>query len=100
METRDTTVIERFKIENGVEMCFCSRHKDYSPCSDHTISRKNPHGYDYYCKQCLYSHRGRTKPQPQSEFEKDSVNRVLISLGYDLNSSLSIHDQFLIKHNL
>lgn len=101
MDTGDSTTIERLKIENGVEMCYCSRHNDYSPCTDHTISRKNPHGYDYCCKKCLYKRRSENKGYYEGTLnEQEEVNRLLSNLGYDLNSSLSVHDQFLIKHNL
>ena len=38
--------------------------------------------------------------ETQSSFEEFLSNELLTELGYDLNSELTVHEQFMIKFNL
>ena len=102
MEARNKSTIERFRVVDGVEMCFCSAHHDFSPCSEHTRANHNPHSYDYKCRKCIREGR-LSKLYPNSdqrETERIMTLHILKSIGYDTESSISIHEQFLTKHHL
>lgn len=71
-------------------------------------------GKDKICKQCaadyMYFRKHGTlvrekKPRVNSaeiriENDEEGTKEVLKRLGYDLNSELTVHQQFMIRHNL
>lgn len=102
MDQRNKSTIVRYKVEDGVELCYCSGHNDYLPCTEHTRANHNPHGYDYKCRKCIRERR-TSKLYPndeQRESERILTNQILKSIGYDPESHLSVHKQFLMKHHL
>lgn len=70
--------------------------------------------YRNICKRCqadnnyfkVHGHLNRTKRQYEAQvstkknIEEETKNEILRILGYDLNGELSVHEQFLQKHNL
>ena len=105
METRDKRTdrkIERHKIEDGVEVCFCSSEGIYKPCEEFTRSKTYEHGYDYRCKECTRT-RAHSIYGSFATIEKeqrDILNKFYRQVGYDPQSPIPIHEQFLIRHDL
>lgn len=53
---------QRKYTQDGVDYCWCTKHKEYSPCTGFTINRRTRHGYSYYCRQCTMNSKiDRTK---------------------------------------
>jgi hypothetical protein len=42
----------------------------------------------------------REAKQTREQFEKLICNELLTDMGYEVNCELSIHEQFMIRHNL
>ena len=86
------------------EFVWCANEKDYILHSE--FETNNLGEYKVYCVKCsnlLYSSREinyAKGAKERSEFIEQQSKKMLISLGYDFNSQFSIHEQFLIKHNL
>lgn len=88
----------RFKIQDGVDLCWCSRHKEYHPCTEFTQSEKI--GYQYNCAEINKSY-SRDRYLGIGNPRDTQITQELLSLiGYVTNTELTIHEQFLIKHNL
>jgi len=93
---------DRYKLVDGIELCFCSGHYDYLPCSEFQRNRGFAHGYNYSCIQCQ-ENGVKSKWGPtikKEENEKLLVNQFLENLGYDLHSPKPVHQQFSEKYNL
>jgi len=77
---------------------FCNGHNDYLPIGEFTIDKRNTSGYSNRCKECIYARRRELsdKPIDVTGFTKT----ILENLGYDTNGSLTVHEQFLLKHGL
>lgn len=89
--------IEKVKFEDDIQVCWCSREQSYKPCSEFS-KRNDGREYQYYCKDCyIYTQSKDYVPIPVEEVKKGS-DELLTKIGYDLQSPLSIHQQFLIKH--
>lgn len=104
MEKRDGNYheIDRHKIVDGVEYCLCSGHGYFLPCSEFGLAKKYHHGYNYRCKECAKNLTPAKwgHAQKKVENEKIELQRVLKVLGYDPTSTIPIHQQFILKHDL
>lgn len=91
--------IDRVVFHNGVKMCWCSYEHQYKPC-DEFSPRKEQHGYQYYCRTCAaeISKNGLVPNIPI--YVREGANELLERIGYDLDSNLTIHQQFLQKHKI
>lgn len=86
---------------NGVDMCWCKRHEAYIECSKFYYRYHN-NMYEYECKECI-SERNRLfklKNKEGKPTEKELKEIFLRACGYDPESKIPIHEQFLIKHDL
>lgn len=105
MEKRDRrteTKLNRYKIEDGIELCFCSSHGEFLPCEEFTKSKTYDHGFEYRCREC-YKNKVPSKygfQQNKRNIEERALNDFLIQCGYDPTSLVPVHEQFLIKHDL
>ncbi len=104
MEERDGNYHElvRHKIIDGVEYCLCSSHGHFLPCTEFSNVNKYYHGYNYRCKDCAKNLTPAQwgSGQKKVENEKMGSQRLLMVLGYDPTSTIPIHQQFLLKHDL
>lgn len=89
--------IERVKIEDGVQVCWCSREQLYKPCSNFTITKDN-HGFTYYCRDCLAEMKLPDYEPEIPIYVRKGADKVLQKIGYKTNSEIPVHQQFLIKH--
>jgi hypothetical protein len=83
---------------DGEYLSWCSH------CEQHlTIKNFSPtnrdHGFTYVCKFCVHK-RDKQKSQERTENPEDLklAHEVLKNIGYNPDSELSIHSQFLLKH--
>lgn len=93
---------ERLIYIDDTEYCWCAGHREYIPASEFARSTKSKTGYGYYCKECR-TDRERKGIVPIAEIQsviKDRSNKMLENLGYDINDTLSVYEQFKRKHNL
>ena len=95
----------RYKVEDGVEFCWCSGHKEYLPCEGFGANSRNKSGKHNYCKECVRMNDRKQKGEPipfgtVNQFVENQKNNILKNLGYDLEGDVSIHQQFLKKHKL
>jgi len=105
MEKRDGRTenrVNRYKVEDGEPLCFCSAHNDFLPCSEFNKSTGYQHGFDYRCRACyklnklsVNGHQGKQRKE-----ERTLLNAFYRSAGYDPESPVPIHHQFLIRHDL
>jgi hypothetical protein len=97
--------IERLKLVDGKPLCWCSVHKDYLPCEEFTPSITYYHGYNFRCRSCDLEIRSEKKRQKILErgpvyTEREILNNFYREIGYDPESPIPIHEQFLIRHDL
>ena len=105
MEKRDGRTynkLTRYKVEDGEPLCFCSAHNDFLPCSEFNRAHYYDHGYDYRCKTCYKENKLsiNRNQEKQREEERTVLNAFYRSAGYDPESPVPIHQQFLIRHDL
>lgn len=105
MEKRDRRLekkIDRYKVVDGQELCYCSSEGIFRPCNEFNRSKTYEHGFDYRCREC-----GRNNVHSlYGSFETiEKENRKILdefyrTCGYDPSSPIPIHEQFLIRHDL
>lgn len=105
MDKRDAAIenkFTRFKVEEGEPLCFCSAHNDFLPCNEFIKSKGYVHGYDYRCKACQKLNKLSVSVllDKQRKQERTLLNEFYRSAGYDPESPVPIHQQFLIRHDL
>ena len=86
------------------EYVWCSREQDYVI---HTEFDFNKNGdYKLFCEKCgelVYDEREinyKKGAQDRNQYVEEQAKIMLKNIGYDFNSDLSVHEQFLIKHKL
>lgn len=92
--------IERIIINNGVQFCYCTLEETYKPCTEFNTRNSESNGFQYYCKECCKLTRSdeyipRIRPN-----ELKLSKLILESIGYNPNSEITIHQQFIKKHSL
>ena len=86
------------------EYVWCSYEKEYLLYSEFETNDKGE--YKQFCIKCseeIYSSRNMNYSmgaQERNQYVEEQSKLMLTRLGYDVNSEFSIHEQFLIKHNL
>lgn len=94
--------IERLKIVDGVSLCWCAGHKDYLPCKEFAPSISWNNGYNYKCVVCTTAKLDERKQKKLEGVipERELLNLFYRQCGYDPESPIPIHEQFLIRHEL
>jgi hypothetical protein len=86
------------------EHVWCSREKDYIHNENFEINKNGE--YKLFCYECgkiMSDERNINYSQGAQDRNKyvEEQSKILLSnIGYDFNSELSVHQQFLMKHNL
>ena len=86
------------------EYIWCSREKEYIHNKEFEINKWGD--YKMFCEKCaglIYEERvnNYTKgSQDRNDYVEQQSKIMLQNIGYDYNSELSVHEQFLIKHKL
>lgn len=105
MEKRDGRTekkIERYKIVDGEELCYCSSEGIFRPCNEFLKCSTYYHGYDYRCRLCAKNKQKSLHGQSvdlEKQYRK-ILNEFYKKCGYDPKSTIPIHEQFLIRHEL
>lgn len=90
------------KLDEDTLLFWCRGCEDYLPFEEFR-QNGSEFGYSTKCFTCEAKRKEapyrNTNPARLSK-EKIISNEILIKLGYDLESELSVHEQFLKKHNL
>lgn len=87
--------------DNDNELVWCSAEGEYKLSSEFDVSENTEHGYMAYCKICRIAYKEKHKDAGKLRVNDDKIisYKILENLGYDFNSELTIHEQFLIKHH-
>jgi hypothetical protein len=86
------------------EYVWCSKEQDYVIYTEFDFNKKGE--YKLFCEKCaeiVYDERVinySQGAQDRNDYVEEQSKIMLQNIGYDYNSELSIHQQFLIKHNL
>ena len=86
------------------EYVWCSKEQDYVIYSEFEINKKGH--YKLFCEKCagvVYQERVINYTQgaeDRNDYVEQQSKIMLQNIGYDYNSELSVHEQFLIKHSL
>jgi two-component SAPR family response regulator len=86
------------------EYVWCSREKEYLHNENFEYNKKGE--YKLFCNECgklLYDERNinyTQGAQDRNQYVEEQSKILLKNIGYDFNSELSIHEQFLIRHRL
>jgi hypothetical protein len=86
------------------EYIWCAREKEYIHNNEFEINKWGD--YKMFCEKCaglIYQERVinySQGAQDRNEYVEEQSKMMLKNMGYDFNSDLSIHQQFLIKHKL
>jgi hypothetical protein len=86
------------------EMVWCSKEKDYIPAVEFELDKNG--NFKMWCIKCatvmaddqrqLYVDCAKAR----KDFDTEQSKMLLRSIGYDTDGDFSVHEQFLIKHNL
>jgi hypothetical protein len=93
--------------ENGLSY-FCSICGKYKPEKDFYKSKRSMFGVETRCKLHFTKREKDSLPGEDSHLKFSRLTKkdflgardLLHLLGYDTNSDVSVHQQFLTKHNL
>jgi len=86
------------------EYIWCAREKEYIHNNEFEINKWGD--YKMFCEKCselIYQERviNYTKgSQDRNDYVEQQSKLMLENIGYDFNSDLTIHEQFLMKHKL
>jgi hypothetical protein len=83
--------------DNDSELCFCKREQTYKPCVEFQKRISRQGGYYNNCRQCDFDAKseGASKRDDNTVIE---TKELLKCIGYNPDSGISIHQQFLKKH--
>jgi hypothetical protein len=86
------------------EMVWCSKEKEYIPAVEFELDKNG--NFKMWCIKCavamsqdqreMYVQSAKTR----KDFDLEQSKILLRNIGYDFDSEYTIHEQFLIKHNL
>jgi hypothetical protein len=85
--------------ENGDELVWCSKELTYRPSDDFNTHKQTSWGYQTWCRECQKLYMGNPT-YTRYKYVESETKIMLENLGYSFDSEFSIHEQFLIKHNL
>jgi hypothetical protein len=86
------------------EYVWCSNEKEYVIHTEFELNKYDE--YKQFCEKCskiLYDSREinyKKGAQDRNEYIQEKSKMMLENIGYDFNSEFTIHQQFLMKHNL
>ena len=86
------------------EYVWCSKEQDYVIYTEFDFNKKGE--YKLFCEKCaeiVYDERVinySQGAQDRNDYVEEQSKIMLQNIGYDYNSELSVHEQFLIKHKL
>ena len=86
------------------EYVWCSHEKEYIHNEEFDYDKKG--NYKLFCNKCakiVYEDRNKSYTygaKERNEYVEQQSKIMLENIGYDFNSDLTIHQQFLMKHNL
>jgi hypothetical protein len=86
------------------EYVWCSKEQDYVIHTEFDFNKKGE--YKLFCEKCselVYDERVinyKQGAQDRNQYVEEQSKIMLENIGYDFNNELSVHEQFLIKHNL
>jgi hypothetical protein len=86
------------------EYVWCSKEQDYVIHTEFDFNKKGE--YKLFCEKCselVYDERlinYKQGAQDRNQYVEEQSKIMLENIGYDFNNELSVHEQFLIKHNL
>lgn len=89
-----------YRIVDDIEFCYCVKCKEYHDCTEFGYDTRTPHGYSKTCEKMMKERLGFKSHFSQSQFNRKSADEILTKLGYNLKSTIPVHEQFLIKHDL
>jgi hypothetical protein len=86
------------------EYIWCSREKEYIHNKEFEINKWGD--YKMFCEKCsqlVYDERVINYSQgaeDRNQYVEEQSKILLKNIGYDYDSKFTIHEQFLMKHNL
>jgi two-component SAPR family response regulator len=86
------------------EYVWCSREKEYIHNTEFEYGKNGV--YKLFCEKCseiVYDERNINYTKgavDRNEYVEEQSKKMLENIGYDFNSEYTIHQQFLMKHNL
>ena len=86
------------------EYIWCAREKEYIHNNEFEINKWGD--YKMFCEKCsglIYQERVINYTQgaeDRNDYVEQQSKLMLENIGYDFNSDLTIHEQFMIKNNL
>ena len=86
------------------EYVWCSKEQDYVIYTEFEINKNGD--YKLFCEKCgklVYNERVtnyKQGAQDRKNYVEEQSKLMLENIGYDFNSEFTIHQQFLMKHNL
>ena len=86
------------------EYVWCSKEQDYVIYTEFDFNKKGE--YKLFCEKCselVYNERVINYSQgaeDRNQYVEEQSKLMLQNIGYDYNSQFTIHEQFLIRHNL
>jgi hypothetical protein len=93
---------KRLIKRDGELFCWCVKHNDYFPCEDFYKRDRTSTGYDYNCMTCIKEQAKKSREKHRAipkENEKQISDHILTRLGYDTQSDVPVHEQFLKKYH-
>jgi len=91
--------MEQYIVLDGIEYCYCKKCETTHFCAEHFKNKRSSHGYSLNCKS---STKNYYKPPaiPKKQIVEIECKKILKQLGFDPNSTIPVHEQFLIKHEI
>jgi hypothetical protein len=86
--------------DEGNELWYCSYHEDFEPRKSFYANKSTPRGFQTYCKEAQkkYNISGQYNISKSNMPDKQHAIELLKILGYDMNSDMSVHQQFMERH--
>jgi hypothetical protein len=86
------------------EMVWCSKEKEYIPAVEFELDKNG--NFKMWCIKCAVAMSEDQREmyvqsaKHRKDFDSEQSKILLENIGYNYDSEYTIHEQFLIKHNL
>jgi hypothetical protein len=86
------------------EMVWCSKEKEYIPAVEFELDKNG--NFKMWCIKCAQAMSEDQREmyvqcaKNRKDFDSEQSKILLENIGYKYDSEYTIHEQFLIKHNL
>jgi hypothetical protein len=87
------------ETDAGIEV-WCARDQMFLPEIEFSTSPRVKTGYYWICDKCKQEINEFRIGKPGTNFNKVQSRKILENLGYKYDDEFTIHEQFLIRHNL